>query len=914
MEIQRFKPPKTIEKFMLSNARRRVIMGPFGCLSADTEFLTPGGWKRIDRYENSDMVAEFDTRTNAAIFRAPLEYVKLPCESFFHLKNRYGIDQLLSAEHTVLFNTRFQPDLWQTLSASDLAEKHNALKDGWSGRIPTTFAAPEVSGVDLSDDELRLMVAVCADGHYNARSVERTCSVCVRKERKKARMRRLLLACGIEWEESNYASRPTETTFRFLAPETNKTLGAYWGADSRQLALILEECAHWDGHVDCYGGMIFSSCDKDSADLVQYAAATQGKRATVTPVEYENENWRVGYRVHVNTGATELSMRQAPKIEQVPSEDGFKYCFATSTGFFIARRNGRIFVTGNSGKSSGCCVEIPRRAAMQSPWKGTRKTRFAIIRNTMPQLRDTTIKTWLKWFPNGTLGHWVENTRTYVIRQGDIYSEVLFRALDTPDDVAKLLSLELTGVYINECREIPKEIVDGLDGRINRYPSRDEGGADWCGIIADTNPPTEEEYWYYVIEGMDPDTQLPVADNGWESFIQPSGLSEQAENLENLPEGYYRDLAKNKSKEYIDVYIHGKYGKSKAGKPVHPTFDPHIHVARDILVPNPRLPILISADFGLTPAMTIKQQDVFGRVLTLDEIVTQEMGLKRAIAERLKPLLKRKYEGYNVRVTGDPAGNERAQTDEKSCVQIFKDAGFRRVKFARSNNPVHRIGATDSFLSRLTEQGPAYQIDPRCSFLKRGMAGGYHYPINRRGEVADGPKKNIFSHVCFVGSTEISTPHGRRRLEDIRVLDLVNTPLGPCRVTGVAARVAWARLVLFSDGRVLEGTDDHPLFTRTGLVPLGGLNVDDRVIAEFGPDVRLHTAFDCFDSTVYALGVEGAHCYFANGILVSNCESGQYGDMYFERLEESPDDDKDRKARVNDSHERARQQVYGRRD
>ena len=112
------------------------------------------------------------------------------------------------------------------------------------------------------------------------------------------------------------------------------------------------------------------------------------------------------------------------------------------------------------------------------------------------------------------------------------------------------------------------------------------------------------------------------------------------------------------------------------------------------------------------------------------------------------------------------------------------------MKFAYSNNPVHRIGATDSFLSKITENGPAYLIDPRCSFLKRGMAGGYHYPISRKGEVADGPKKNIFSHIC---------------------------------------------------------------------------------------------------------------------------ESGQYGDMYFERLESSPDDEKDRRARINDSHERARQQVYGRR-
>lgn len=37
------------------------------------------------------------------------------------------------------------------------------------------------------------------------------------------------------------------------------------------------------------------------------------------------------------------------------------------------------------------------------------------------------------------------------------------------------------------------------------------------------------------------------------------------------------------------------------------------------------------------------------------------------------------------------------------------------------------------------------------------------------------------------------------------------------------------------------------------------------------------------EEIVYNIEVEEAHCYYANGILVSNCEAGQYGDMYFER-------------------------------
>jgi len=47
-----------------------------------------------------------------------------------------------------------------------------------------------------------------------------------------------------------------------------------------------------------------------------------------------------------------------------------------------------------SGKSYACCAEIFLRAVKQkpSPRDGIRHTRFAIIRNSYPELRTTTLK------------------------------------------------------------------------------------------------------------------------------------------------------------------------------------------------------------------------------------------------------------------------------------------------------------------------------------------------------------------------------------------------------------------------------------------------------------------------------------------------------------------------------------------
>lgn len=215
-----------------------------------------------------------------------------------------------------------------------------------------------------------------------------------------------------------------------------------------------------------------------------------------------------------------------------------------------------------SAKSSTCVIEILRRASEQAPdAQKRRRTRCAVIRNTYGQLRDTTRKTFEQWVPE-IIGHWKEQPFEFVIdRQLEdgtrMQCEVLFRALDRPQDVRKLLSLELTFAWINEGREVPKEILDGLTGRINRYPAKKDGGATWSGIWIDTNP-WATSHWGYQLFSLD----RPA---GFELFEQPSGLSAEAENLRNLPTNYYQDLCAGKDDAWIDEYARGKYPNADKG-------------------------------------------------------------------------------------------------------------------------------------------------------------------------------------------------------------------------------------------------------------------------------------------------------------------------------------------------------------
>jgi hypothetical protein len=416
-----------------------------------------------------------------------------------------------------------------------------------------------------------------------------------------------------------------------------------------------------------------------------------------------------------------------------------------------------------SGKSTACVMEVIRRAQQQAPGKdGIRRSRWAVVRNTYPELKTTTIKTWHQWVPP-TLGRWVDSgPPTHRIADQTIDLEVIFVSLDRPQDISKLLGMELTGAWVDEAREIPKAILDGLSGRVGRYPSSAMGGCTWTGIIMSTNPPDSDHWWYRLAEEDRPE--------GFEFFRQPGGLSPFAENLDwlnqteetlGLPLGhadrvaqgriYYERQTAGKDPEWIKVYIDGDYGFVLDGKPVYSEYRDSTHCAEFEL--NPKVPMRAGFDFGLTPAAVFGQRLPNGRWLWHSELVTEDMGTVR-FAEEVRRVIKERYGAFRFETfTGDPAGDTRAQTDETTPFQILRAAGIPASP-AGTNDFIKRRESVAGYLNRMVDGQPGLLIHPQCRYLRKGMSGGYHY---RRVQVAgderyrDVPDKTIYSHVCEAG-------------------------------------------------------------------------------------------------------------------------------------------------------------------
>ena len=413
-----------------------------------------------------------------------------------------------------------------------------------------------------------------------------------------------------------------------------------------------------------------------------------------------------------------------------------------------------------SGKSVACTVEIMAKAIAQEPYKGVRRTRWAAIRNTYPELKSTTIKTFEDWFPPEICQiNWAPpisaQFRLPLPDGTRVEAEILFLALDKPNDVKKLLSLELTGCWLNEVREIPKQILDGATGRVARYPAKRIGGPSWSGIFMDTNPPDDDHWYYRLSEELKPE--------GYEFFKQPPSLikledgsyipNPEAENAINQPLGYEYWLRQvhGKDQDWINVYIMGLYGSIFDGKPVYNEYNDAIHCSTGELELYRGIPLYLGWDYGLTPACIAGQLSPHGQLRIVDEWVTEDMGIREFARDVVRPALMNEYAGVPIISVGDPAGKQRSQTEAKSCMDILAEEGIPTESAPdASNETIARLDSVRFYMKAMDrEGGPGFIISPRCRTLRRGFNGGYKYErVQIVGEerYKDIPAKNKFSH------------------------------------------------------------------------------------------------------------------------------------------------------------------------
>ena len=472
-----------------------------------------------------------------------------------------------------------------------------------------------------------------------------------------------------------------------------------------------------------------------------------------------------------------------------------------------------------SGKSVGCFFDLFKYSCQQAPYKGKRSTRWTVVRNSYPALLTTSLRTFEEWFgpmcvkPASKQPPIEATVRLDLPDKTTVEMMMLFLSLDVPDDVKKLKSLETTGGFLNEASEMGRWILTRLLGRCGRWPpKRWNVPPVWSGIIMDTNACEDDHWWYKAAEEKTPE--------GWKFFKQPSALirfqsdkqtsaTEKAKDYiaahQDLPDDYLRivedmfgncyvgnPLCENakwqplginywlntisgRPLKEINTLVMGEYGPTGDDVPVYPEYQDAIHCSKETLIPMKGVGITLGFDFGLMPACTFSQISPRGQKLFFDEMQVEKhgaMGIRQLSREHIVPYLLDNFLPWLIKGLvcgyGDPAGAQRAQTDEKTCYQILREcpvtnptgstsdfkangkllsdpAYFAKIRKqagkgyvsmgdigvevspATTNKFGIRRDALGKLLIMKIDGDPAFLLSPKCKTLRKGLRGKYRY-------------------------------------------------------------------------------------------------------------------------------------------------------------------------------------------
>lgn len=340
-----------------------ILNGSGGCVDCDTEFFDGHGWKKISEYNENDMVLQYnEDGTSNLVY--PLHYIKQPNDKLWHFETKYGLDQCLSDNHTVVYVTS-RGNIKRRLF-KEVHDMHD--NNGFGGKFITSFKYNGV-GIYLSEYEIRLMIAIFADGNFYSDAKEYNDSynqvrMHLKKQRKKNRLENILNRLKIKFKKTESAAIGYHDYY-FDSPFRCKHYPEQWyNCSAKQLEIIADEVMNWDG---CYNEQNrYSTTYKMDADFIQWVFTSLGFRASIKEYDRMGDEYVTNNNTYIRkskeyivsyTNRNLICMctdkrTEKTKIEPYKTIDGYEYCFTVPSHMLVLRRNDKIFITGNCGKSA----------------------------------------------------------------------------------------------------------------------------------------------------------------------------------------------------------------------------------------------------------------------------------------------------------------------------------------------------------------------------------------------------------------------------------------------------------------------------------------------------------------------------------------------------------------------------------
>lgn len=328
---------------------RDTIMWIYGCLSEDTEILTNNGFKHFHEITNDDIIRIYDIENGIYKWEKPERWnvYSVNKDTCYRIKSD-STDQLVSRNHRCLIEREGK-------LVFEFAENLNGME-----RMPVlSYNIPYIQEsernilfTDLLWQDERLVKELFSQWKGKEKSEEislrRNKSVLERWNNLSQKKRELYKS---EYQICEMSERIyNDGEKRWICDGTSVV-----GSTSNSSTLIKNRgCSSYKSQ--CRGqqvGEFDAICDKSRPQELREWKTYQTTLATITKEEYS----------------------------------GIIYCPTVSTGCFVARRNGKVFITGNSGfpKSMNIGLAIDKKNGVESPIIGQNEQ---ILKKQAKDLRE----------------------------------------------------------------------------------------------------------------------------------------------------------------------------------------------------------------------------------------------------------------------------------------------------------------------------------------------------------------------------------------------------------------------------------------------------------------------------------------------------------------------------------------------
>lgn len=336
-----------------------LVTGLAGCVDCDTEYFNGTRWVRISEYNGTDKVLQYNKNGKAELV-IPNAYIINLREELNYIHTKYGIDMCVSDNHNVIYES--PKGVFYNQPFYEIKDKIEKLS--FYGKILTTFDY-EGEGINLSDDEIRFYIAVFADGSFN-KNVKSEYSMCrfhLKKDRKKERLVNLIKKINKEYNIHQSVVDGYLDINVYNVKKIKNFPKEWYNCNKHQLKIIADEVMYWDGKFEDKNN--FFTNNKEDADFIQFVYSSLGKRASIVVTDrrekikdgkyqYKSIEYQVNWTDRIRCG---LNQDRRPNhtptiIEKYETKDGLEYCFNVPSHMLVLRRNNKIFITGNCGKTS----------------------------------------------------------------------------------------------------------------------------------------------------------------------------------------------------------------------------------------------------------------------------------------------------------------------------------------------------------------------------------------------------------------------------------------------------------------------------------------------------------------------------------------------------------------------------------